>query len=300
MGSMRRAAGRALRLTQASTRTSTSWPRRPLVGGDGEGGLVDQVGLGRHHPELVARVELGRVGDPAATGGRLAHEERHAARLLDQQHVPGEPVALARPAVVAGVGEVAQRQGELRPPPTPPPGRRARGSGAPAPPVGTAVRRPRRADRRPGQSGSKKTVAARDHQPGEHPDREQRPGAEMERHQHHPRGRPRPAPQQQRHDEAVERRAGDREHVGDGVDVHQPPEHRHVGAGREPQAERERAHQPVGSAAWPARRTRRRPPPGSGGATPSRRRPSPVRPPGGRRGSALAPSEPPPPAPPPA
>ena len=201
-------------------------------------------------------------------------EERHAAGLLDQQHVPGEPVALARPAVVARVGEVPQRQGELDDHPRHRQARRARARAAHrARPRGTAVRpTEREPSRRRGQSGSKNTVDAADHQPREHPDREQRPGADVERHQHQPRGRPGPPPQQQRHDEAVERGAGDREGVRD--------RRRCPAAARAPARRRGRAARARGAGpapasrpgAWRARRRRRRPPPGSGAATPSRRR----------------------------
>src|SRR3546814_4685152 len=80
----------------------------PLLRGDGDRGLVDQVWFGRHHPALRRRVEQGGVGDPAVARRRVVDPERHRAGLLAEQHVPSEAVALAGPAVVTRVGEVTQ------------------------------------------------------------------------------------------------------------------------------------------------------------------------------------------------
>ena len=226
VGSMRRAAGRPLRLTQASTRTSTSCPRRSLVGRDGEGGLVDQVGLGGHHPELGRACRAGSGRPPSVRPGRrLVDEERHRSRLLDEQHVPREAVALARPAVIARVGEVPQRQGELDDDPQPRPSTSSTGDATHA----TGPVAPRSARPRPGEEparpvGLEEHRGRADHQPGEHADREQRPGAHVEHHQHEPGRQPRPPPQQQRHDRGSRTAApATAKAWGDGLDAHQPP-----------------------------------------------------------------------------
>ena len=180
VGSMRRAAGSAVERRPRRRPAPRRRGRLSLVGGDGEGGLVDQVGLGGHHPQLGRRVELGGSAHPAAARGRVGDEEGDRPGLLGEQHVPGEPVALAGPAVVARVRQVPQRQRELHDHPEPRPprprlatrpptarrpadtvrsssGRCRRGWRSRGPGARTTPPRRRRAA---GQSGSKKTVLA--------------------------------------------------------------------------------------------------------------------------------------------
>ena len=87
---------------------------RGVVGGDDLGGLQNQVGLDGHS----FRLEWGQVGvreyEPGLAGVRAADAVLDESGLFGQHYAPGETVALLVPADIAGVGVMAQRQGDLQ------------------------------------------------------------------------------------------------------------------------------------------------------------------------------------------
>ena len=212
--------------------------------------------------------------------------------LLDQQHVPREPVALPGPAVVAGVGEVPERQGQLDDDPRHRQRQRAPATAAPARDPGHrhAAARARASSRR-GQSGSKNTVAAPIISQGNTPIGNSAQVQTWNATSTHQAGQPGAPPQQQRARRGSRRRRRrPRTRAGRRSSPRAGPSTGHAGPGRAARAERQGLHQPVGLAAWPARRRRRPRPPGTAAATPTRRPPC-VGPPARRASRLSAPPE---------
>ena len=210
------------------------------------------------------------------------------ARLLHEQHVPREPVALARPAVVAGVGEVAERQGELHhhPQPTASTSKQRRADAPRATPRHRHRSTERGPSRRRGQSGSKNTVDAPIISHGNTPIGNSAQVHTWNADQHEPGRRAASGAT------AAAARSGSRttapaiaKACGRRRDADQAPEHRHVAAGRAATARAAGRAPASRTAAWPGRRRRRPRPPGSGAATPSPR--ATVAGPPGRRASRL-------------